>query len=112
MFDIRNLFAIKKAKKSAKNGTGGGRSNKNLAFITVMTEGKGAGGVDGEVVGDVVIVEIGGCGRRRCGGRRRSDRDEVRSGEVSKRVVEEIGDIGVARSEEGVGLVNVGKTSV
>jgi hypothetical protein len=36
----------------------------------------------------------------------------VRNGEVSEGVVEEVGDIGVAGSEEGVGEVNVGITTV
>jgi hypothetical protein len=93
---IRNFFAIEKAKKSAKNGTGSGGSHKNLTF---MTDGNGAGGVDG----NVVKVEINGCGRRRGGGQRGSDRNKVRSGEVSEGVVEEVGDVGVAGGEGGVG---------
>jgi hypothetical protein len=44
---IGNFFAIEKAKKSAKNGTGSGGGHKNLTF---MTDGNGAGGVDGNVV--------------------------------------------------------------
>ena len=51
---------IKKAKKSAKDGTGGGSGDKNLPFIAVMFDGKGAGGVDGDVVGDVVVMEVSG----------------------------------------------------
>ncbi len=43
---------------------------------------------------------------------RRSDRNEVRSGEVSEGVVEEVGDVGFAGSEEGGGKVSVGVTLV
>jgi hypothetical protein len=39
--------------------------------MAVMFDGKGAGGVDGDVVRNVVKVEIGGRGWRRWGGRRR-----------------------------------------
>ena len=112
MLDIRNFFAIKKAKKSAKDGTGSGSGNKNLPFMTVMFDGDGAGGVDRDVVRNVVEMEVSGAGRRRSGGWRRSDRDEVRSGQVSERVVEEVGDVGVAGGEEGGGKVNVGITVV
>jgi hypothetical protein len=102
---IVNFFAIEKAKKSAKNGTGSGGGYKDLTF---MGDGNGARGVEGEVVGNVVKVEIGGCGWRRCGGRKGGDRNKVRSGEVSKGVVEEVDDVGVTGSEEGVGEDNVG----
>ncbi len=60
MLDIRNFFAIKEAKKRAKDGTGSGRGNKNLPFMTVMIDWNGAGGVDGDVVRNVVIMEISG----------------------------------------------------
>ncbi len=60
MLDIGNFLAIKKAKKGAKDGTGSGSSDKNLPFITVMIDGDGAGGVDGDVVGDVVEMVISG----------------------------------------------------
>jgi hypothetical protein len=60
VLDIRNFFAIKKAKKSAKDGTGSGSGDKNLSLMAVMFDGKGAGGVDGDVVGDVVVMEISG----------------------------------------------------
>ncbi len=110
MFDIGNFFAIKEAKKRAKDGTGSGGGNKNLPFMTVMIDGNCAGGVDGDVVGDVVKMEVGGGGRRKGGCRRGGDRDEVRSGQVSKRVVEEVGDVGVAGSEVGGEVVNVGVT--
>ena len=99
MLDIRNFFAIKEAKKRAKDGTGSGSGNKNLSFMTVMFDGDGAGGVDRDVVRNVVEMEVSGAGRRRSGGRRRSDRDEVRSGQVGERVVEEFGDVGVTGSE-------------
>jgi hypothetical protein len=36
VFNIRNFFAIKKAKKCAEDGTGGGGGYKNLPFMTVM----------------------------------------------------------------------------
>ena len=71
MLDIRNFFAIKEAKKRAKDGTGSGSGDKNLPLMAVMFDGKGAGGVDGDVVRNVVKVEIGGGGWRRWGGRRR-----------------------------------------
>jgi hypothetical protein len=58
VLDIGNFFAIKEAKKRAKDGTGSG--NKNLPFMTVMIDGNGAGGVDGDVVRNVVIMEISG----------------------------------------------------
>ncbi len=58
VFDIRNFFAIKKAKKCAKDGTGSG--NKNLPFMTVMFDGNGAGCVDGDVVRNVVKMEVSG----------------------------------------------------
>ncbi len=64
------------------------------------------------MVGNVVKMEISGCGWRRCGGWRRNDRNEMRSGEVSKGVVEEVGDVRVAGGEEGDGKVNVGITEV
>ncbi len=60
MFDIGNFFAIEKAEKRAKDGTGSGSGNKNLPFMTVMIDGNSAGGVDGDVVGNVVIMEISG----------------------------------------------------
>jgi hypothetical protein len=110
VLDIRNFFAIKKAKKSAKDGTGGGGGDENLPFMPVVRNGDGAGGVDGEVVRNVIKMEIGGGGRRRSGGWRRGDRDEVRSGQVSERVVEEVGDVGVTGSEVGGEVVNVGIT--
>jgi hypothetical protein len=110
MLDIRNFFAIKEAKKRAKDGTGSGSGNKNLPFMTVMFDGDGAGGVDRDVVRNVVEMEVSGAGRRRSGGWRRSDRDEVRSGQVSERVVEEVGDVGVTGSEVGGEVVNVGIT--
>ena len=110
MLDIRNFFAIKKAKKSAKDGTGGGGGDENLPFMPVVRNGDGAGGVDGEVVRNVIKMEIGGGGRRRSGGWRRGDRDEVGSGQVSERVVEEVGDVGVTGSEVGGEVVNVGIT--
>ncbi len=69
MLDIGNFFAIKEAKKRAKDGTGSG--NKNLPFMTVMIDGDGAGGVDGDVVRNVVKMEISGGGWRRWGGQRR-----------------------------------------
>ncbi len=47
-----------------------------------------------------------------CGGRRGSKWEEVRYGEMSKGVVEEFGDVGVAGGEEGGGEVNVGITKV
>ena len=75
--------------------------------MTVMFDGDGAGGVDRDVVRNVVEMEVSGAGRRRSGGWRRSDRDEVRSGEVSERVVEEVGDVGFAGGEEGGGKVSV-----
>jgi hypothetical protein len=59
MLYILNFFAIEKAKKSAKNGIGSSGSHKNLTF---MADGNGAGGVDREVVGDVVKVEVDSCG--------------------------------------------------
>jgi hypothetical protein len=55
--------------------------------------------VDRDVVRNVVEMEVSGAGRRRSGGWRRSDRDEVRSGQVGERVVEEFGDVGVTGSE-------------
>jgi hypothetical protein len=58
VLDIGNFFAIKEAKKCAKDGTRSG--NKNLPFMTVMFDGNGAGGVDGDVVGNVVVMEISG----------------------------------------------------
>ena len=112
MFDIGNFFAIKKAKKSAKDGTGGGSGDKNLPFMTVMFDGDGAGGVDRDVVRNVVKMEVSGCEWRRRSGWRRSDGKEVRSGEVSERVVEEVGDVGFAGGEEGGGKVSVGLTLV
>jgi hypothetical protein len=60
VFDIRNFFAIKEAKKGAKDGTGSDSGDKNLPFMTVMFDGNGAGGVDGYVVGNVVVMEISG----------------------------------------------------
>ncbi len=112
MFDIRNFFAIKEAEKRAKDGTSSGGGDKNLPFMTVMIDGTGAGGVDRDVVGNVVKMEISGCGWRRCGGWRRSNRNEMRSGKVSKGVVEEVGYVRVAGKEEGGGKVNVGITEV
>jgi hypothetical protein len=112
VFDIRNFFAIKEAKKGTKDGAGSGGGDKNLSFKAVMIDGNGAGGVDGDVVGDVVKMEISGCGWRRSGGGRRGDRYEMRSGEVSEGVVEEVGDVGFAGSEEGGGNVSVGLTLV
>jgi hypothetical protein len=84
----------------------------NLSFVTVMIDGDGAGGVDGDVVGNLVKMEVSGCGWRRCGGRRRSDWKEMGNGEVSKRVVEEVGDVGFAGGKEGGGNVSVGLTLV
>ena len=110
MLDIRNFFAIKEAKKRAKDGTGSGSGNKNLPFMTVMFDGDGAGGVDRDVVRNVVKMEVSGCEWRRRSGWRRSDGKEVRSGEVSERVVEEVGDVGFAGGEEGCGNVSVGLT--
>jgi hypothetical protein len=75
--------------------------------MTVMFDGDGAGGVDRDVVRNVVEMEVSGAGRRRSGGWRRSDRDEVGSGQVSERVVEEVGDVGFAGGEEGGGKVSV-----
>ncbi len=112
MLDIRNFFAIKEAKKRAKDGTGSGSGNKNLPFMTVMFDGDGAGGVDRDVVRNVVKMEVSGCEWRRRSGWRRSDGKEVRSGEVSERVVEEVGDVGFAGGEEGGGKVSVGLTLV
>ena len=60
MLDIGNFFAIKEAEKRAKDGASSGGGNKNLSFIAVMFDGKGAGGVDGDVVGDVVVMEVSG----------------------------------------------------
>jgi hypothetical protein len=60
VLDIGNFFAIKEAKKGAKDGTGSGSGNKNLPFMTVMIDGNGAGGVDRDVVRDVVEMEISG----------------------------------------------------
>jgi hypothetical protein len=110
MLDIGNFFAIKKAKKSAKNGTGSGGGYKNLPFMTVVINGNGVGCVDGDVIRNVIKMEISGGGRRGCSGWRGGDRDEVRSGQVSEGVVEEVGDVGVAGGKEGVGEVNVGIT--
>jgi hypothetical protein len=110
VFDIGNFFAVKKAKKSAKDGTGSGGGDENLSFMPVVRNGDGAGGVDGDVVRNVIKMEIGGGGRRRSGGRRGGDRDEVRSGQVSERVVEEVGDVRVTGSEVGGEVVNVGIT--
>ncbi len=112
MFDIGNFFAIKKAKKRAKDGTSSGGGDKNLPFMTVMIDENGAGGVDRDVVGNVVKMEISGCGWRMCGGWRRGDWNEVRSGEVGEGVVEEVGDVRVAGDEEGGGKVSVGLTLV
>ncbi len=112
VFDIRNFFAIKEAEKRAKDGTSSGGGDKNLSFMTAMIDGNGARGVDGDVVRNVVKMEISGCGWRRCCGQGRSDWQEVRSGEVSKGVVEEVGDVRVAGGEEGGGNVNVGITEV
>jgi hypothetical protein len=75
--------------------------------MTVMFDGDGAGGVDRDVVRNVVKMEVSGCEWRRGSGRRRSDGKEVRSGEVSERVVEEVGDVGFAGGEEGGGEVSV-----
>jgi hypothetical protein len=61
VFDVLNFFAIKKTKKGAKNATDRGCGDKDLAPVV---DGKGARGVDGEVVGDLVVVEIGGGGGR------------------------------------------------
>ncbi len=69
---VGNFFAIKEAKKRAKNGTGSGSGNKNLPFMTVRIDGDGARGVDGDVVRNVVKMEISGRGWRRWSGRRRS----------------------------------------
>jgi hypothetical protein len=110
VFDIGNFFAIKKAKKSAKDGTGSGGGNKNLSFMPVVRNGDGAGGVDGDVVRNVIKMEIGGGGWRRSSGWRGSDRDKVGSGEVGERVVEEVGDVGVTGSKVGGEVVNVGIT--
>jgi hypothetical protein len=60
VLDIGNFFAIKEAKKRAKDGTGSGSGNKNLPFMTVMFDGNGAGGVDGDVVRNVEVMEISG----------------------------------------------------
>ncbi len=60
MLGIRNFFAIKEAKKRAKDGTASGSGNKNLPFMTVMIDGNYARGVDGDVVRNVVIMEISG----------------------------------------------------
>ena len=60
MLDIGNFFAIKEAKKSAKDGTGSGGGDENLSLMAVMIDGNGAGGVDGDVVGNVVVMEISG----------------------------------------------------
>ncbi len=108
MFDILNFFAIEKAKKSAKNGAGGSGGHEDL---TRMADGNGAGGVDGEVVRSVIKVEIGG-GRQRGGCGNRCHGNKMRSGKVSEEVVEEVGDIGVTRSKESGGDVNVGMTTV
>ena len=62
--------------------------------MTVMFDGDGAGGVDRDVVRNVVKMEVSGCEWRRRSGWRRSDGKEVGSGEVSERVVEEVGDVG------------------
>ncbi len=110
MLDIRNFFAIKEAKKSAKDGTGSGGGDENLSFMPVVMNGDSAGGVDGEVVRNVIKMEVGGGGRRRSGGRRGGDRDKVRSGQVSERVVEEVGDVGVTGSKVGGEVVNVSIT--
>ena len=75
--------------------------------MTVMFDGDGAGGVDRDVVRNVVKMEVSGCEWRRRSGWRRSDGKEVRSGEVSERVVEEVGDVGLAGGEEGGGKVSV-----
>jgi hypothetical protein len=112
VLDIGNFFAIKEAKKGAKDGTGSSSGDKNLLFMTVMIDGDGAGGVDGDVVRNVVKMEISGGGWRGCGGWRGSKWEEVRYGEVSKEVVEEFGDVGVAGGDEGGGEVNVGITGM
>ncbi len=70
VFDVLNFFAIKKTKKGAKNATDCGCGDKDLAPVV---DGKGARGVDGEVVGDLVVVEIGAGGGRCGGGGGRSD---------------------------------------
>ena len=80
--------------------------------MTVMFDGDGAGGVDRDVVRNVVKMEVSGCEWRRRSGWRRSDGKEVRGGEVSERVVEEVGDVGFAGGEEGGGKVSVGLTLV
>ncbi len=72
MLDIGNFFAIKEAEKRAKDGASSGGGDKNLSFIAVMIDGNGAGCVDGDVVRNVVKMEISGGGWRRWGGRRRS----------------------------------------
>ncbi len=112
MFDIRNFFAVKEAKKRAKDGTGSGGGDENLSLMAVMIDGNGARGVDGDVVGNVVKMEVSGLGWRRSGGWRGSDWNEVRSGKVSERVVEEVGDVGFTGSKEGGGDVSVGLTLV
>jgi hypothetical protein len=84
VFYILNFFAIEKAQKSAKDGISSSGGHKDLMR---MADGNCAGGVDGEVVGDVVEVEVGGRGRRRCGGWKRGDRNKVRSGEGGEGVV-------------------------
>ena len=62
------------------------------------------------MVGNLVKMEVSGCGGRGRGGWRRSDWKKVRSCEVSERVVEEVGDVGFAGGEEGCGNVSVGLT--
>jgi hypothetical protein len=59
VLDVLNFFAIKKTKKGAKNATDRGGGDKD--FPSVADVG-GAGGVDGEVVGNLIIVEICGGG--------------------------------------------------
>jgi hypothetical protein len=65
-----------------------GREAETLPVPNDGIDGNGAGGLDRDVVGNVVKMEISGCGWRRCGGRRRSDWNEVRSGKVGEGVVE------------------------
>jgi hypothetical protein len=107
VFDVLNLFAIKKTEKSAKNATDSGCGDKDLAPVA---DGNGAGGVDGVVVGNLIIEEICGGGGRGGGGGGRSDRNEVGRGKVGEGMVEEVGNVGVAGGEVGVGNGDVGVT--
>ncbi len=51
---------LKRPRKVPRMAPESGSGNKNLPFMTVMIDGNGAGGVDGDVVGDVVEMEISG----------------------------------------------------